>query len=121
MQLFPLDHNARSYLEYTATASGAGDAIVNIAANALEFWVIDHIAWSYGGTPTSGNLLIEINSVTVFSVDITAAGPGHFNFTNQPIYTDLVAGLAGGPTLNLGVVVTLADGTVANKLFVRHR
>lgn len=92
-----------------AEASGTA-AVVTIAADNEEFWAIDWISWSYGGDPTSGNLQVSIGGVVVWQIDITVGGPGHIEF-EKPIY-----GLK-----NQAVVVTLANGGVANKVNVRYR
>jgi len=104
------DLDVMPVLSRDAEASGT-PAIVTIAADPEEFWAIDWIAWSYAGTPTNGNLQVTINGVVVFSIDITAGGPGIFQF-NRALYTGVK---------NQEVVITLADGGVANKVNVRYR
>lgn len=92
-----------------AESSGT-DAIVTVAADANEFWVLDWISWSYGGTPSGGNLKVEIDGTIVWQVDITNGGPGHIEF-EKPIYGEK----------NKELKVTLADGGVANKVNIRYR
>lgn len=75
-------------------------AVVTIAAVTGKTHTIHGVQWSYSTSPTGGNLLIQSNGVTIFSVDITAGGPGGFNFA-----------MPGTPNQN--VVVTLASGTGA--------
>ena len=113
------DNDALAKFEDTQTASGAGAAIVEIAASEDEFWCIDWISWSYDADPTAGSLKIEIGGTTVWWIDITSGGPGHIEFV-RPIYTELRRD-GGQPKLNEIVKVTLADGTVANKVNVRYR
>lgn len=60
--------------------------------------VFDYVAWSYSGNPTGGNLKIEDGAgITVFSVDITTAGPGF-----------IPAFFRG--TANTACIITLASG-----------
>jgi len=94
-----------------AAASGT-DAVVTIAADPNEFWVLDWVSWSYGDglVAADGNLTISIGGVVVWQVDITTAGPGHIEF-EKPIYG----------AKNQAVVITLADGTAKNKVNVRYR
>lgn len=71
----------------TLTAAGAG------VSN-----VIRGIAWGYSEAPTGGSLKIEDGAgTTVFSVPITAAGPGFI-----PVF--------GKGSANTALVVTLAAG-----------
>jgi hypothetical protein len=103
------DNDAQPIFATDAEASGT-DAVVTIPASADEFWAIDWITWSYDDVPTGGNLQVSIGGVVVWQVDITAGGPGHIEF-EKALY-----GLK-----NQAVVVTLADGSVANKVNVRYR
>lgn len=122
MKTFPLDPLAQAYQGDHQPAANTA-AVVNIAADAQEYWVIDSIEWSYDAAPTGGNLLVTIGGTTVFSVDITAAGPGHFDWSNAPRYTTGTGAGGGKPTLNEAVVVTLAAGgaSVTGKVNVRYR
>lgn len=55
-------------------------AVVTYAANNAKH-VIGGLSWSYSAAPTGGNLKIENGAgTTVYSVDITAAGPGSIEF-----------------------------------------
>lgn len=110
MKIDYAEPDATPYLATAATASGT-NAVVTLAADHDQFWVIDWISWSYGGPPTGGKLEVSIGGVIVFQIDITAGGPGHVDFS-RPLYI---------PALNRAVVVTLTNGTVANKLNVRYR
>lgn len=57
-------------------------AVITYAAVSGQKHVIGGVAWSYNGAPTGGNLKIEdVSGTVVFSVDITAAGPGFIPFT----------------------------------------
>lgn len=102
--------DATPYVATAATASGT-NAVITVAASADDFWVIDWISWSYDGTPIGGGLTVTIGGVTVYQLDITAAGPGHIEF---------VRGLHI-PILNRAVVVALLNGTTANKVNIRYR
>lgn len=103
------DPAAEPQFSTAAQASGT-EAVITIPANADQFWCLDWISWSYGGTPTNGNLQVSIGGVVVWQIDITVGGPGHIYF--KP-------GLYGRK--NQAVVVTLANGGVANKVNVRYR
>jgi hypothetical protein len=103
-----LDGTACAAADANAHASG-GAAVITYDAVAAKRHVITGVAWSYGGAPTGGNLKIEdVSGTTVFSIDITAAGPGMIIFP-KPKMSALV---------NTAMIVTLADGGVANKVNV---
>ena len=81
-------------------ASNTAAVITYAAGGAGVSHVISGVAWSYNDDPTGGNLKIEDGSgTTVFSVDITAAGPGFFVFPEP---------LRG--TANTALIITLAAG-----------
>ncbi len=75
-------------------------AVVTYSADTNRQHVISGIAWSYSAAPTGGNLKVEDGSGnTVFSADITAAGPGVILFpvpkagrTNTALIVTLAAG-----------------------------
>lgn len=73
-------------------------AVVTVNASSGFTHTVHGVQWSYSTSPTGGNLLITSNGVTLYSIDITASGPGGFNFA-----------IPGTPNQN--VVVTLASGT----------
>jgi hypothetical protein len=83
-----------------ATATNAS-AVVTYAADAYAYHSIEGVAWSYSGTPGAGALLkIEDGSGTViFSEDITASGPGFFQFEEA---------LRG--SVNADMIITLTAG-----------
>lgn len=95
----------------TASAAAGSNAVITVSADADQFWAIDWISWSFDAEPTDGNLKVEIGGVTVWQVDITAAGPGHIEFC-KPLYKG-VAGQAA--------VVTLSGTDADKKLNVRYR
>lgn len=103
--------NAVPKFETVAVASG-NDAVITIAADADDFWIIDSITWSYGSTlvPSDGYLKISIDGSIVWQIDVTVSGPGHINF-EKPIYGEK----------NQAVVITLEDGTTGGTLNVRYR
>lgn len=75
-------------------------AVVTYAATAGAAHVVSGIGWSYSGSPTAGNLKIEDGSGnTVFSLDITAGGPGFLPFDPHK-----------RGTVNTAMIVTLAAG-----------
>ena len=75
-------------------------AVVTYAAVTDRQHSVSGVAWSYSAAPTGGNLKIEDGSgTTVFSIDITAAGPGVVYFT--PPKTG---------TRNTALIITLAAG-----------
>lgn len=90
-------------------------AVVTLAANANYLNVIGWLSWSYDGAPTGGNLKIEdVAGTVVFSIDITAAGPGMLQLTpplrNAALNTALIATLSaggGGVTGKLSVLAWL--------------
>ncbi len=83
-----------------APTANTAAVITYAAAGAGVSHVISGLAWSYNATPTSGNLKVEDGSgTTVFSVDITSAGPGFIPFQ---------APLKG--TANTAMIVTLTAG-----------
>lgn len=84
-------------------------AVVTVAAVSGKTTAVHGVQWSYSTSPTGGKLTITSNSVSLWEVDITAGGPGGFNFC-----------LPGTPSQN--VVITLASGTGAcvGKLNVQY-
>jgi len=84
------------------------NAVINYSADAYGKHVLAGLAWSYNASPTSGNLKVEDGSGnTIFSVDITSAGPGQFTFPDN---------LQG--TANTAMIITLnaAGSGVSGKL-----
>lgn len=82
-----------------APAANTAAVITYAAATGTEH-VIWGVAWSYDGAPTGGNLLIQDGTDTVFSMDITAGGPGYVpvrrrGSTNTALVVTLAAGGAG--------------------------
>ena len=75
-------------------------AVITLAAKENLKNVIHYIQWSYSAAPTGGRLFITFGGVTKFDVDITAAGPGGFDFYLPGI-------------VNEAVVITLAAGGAA--------
>jgi hypothetical protein len=85
-------------------------AVVTYAAVSDRRHGLSGIAWSYSAAPTNGNLKVEDGSgTTVFSMDITAAGPGVVYFTPPKL-----------GSLNTALIVTLAAGgaSVSGKVSV---
>ena len=79
-------------------------AVITYAAVSGKRHAISGIAYSYSAAPTGGNLKIEdVAGTTIFSLDITAAGPG------DPIYFDPAKGNA---LPNTALIITLAAGGV---------
>lgn len=75
-------------------------AVVTFAAETGKRHHLVSVAWSYSAAPTGGNLKVEDASGTrVFSVDVTAAGPGSLQFENA------LRGEVGN-----ALIVTLAAG-----------
>lgn len=86
--------------------------ITYAAGGAGVYHAIGGVAWSYNATPTGGNLVIQDGSGnTIFSIDITAAGPGAVNF-NPPkrgsANTALIVNLAAGGVSVTGKVSVLS-------------
>jgi hypothetical protein len=74
---------------------------------------IGGVAWSYNGTPTGGNLIIQDGSTTIFQIDVTAAGPGFIPF-DPPLA--ITAGNALTATLAAG-----GSGVSGKVNFASHR
>src|SRR6267378_1501903 len=58
----------------TAPAGGVGQGVTNPAI------VVRKLFWSYSGTPTGGRLTLSDGTGNFLDWDITAAGPGFFDF-----------------------------------------
>lgn len=110
MNRHPDLHNAKATFTHVAQASGTA-CVVTLSALTREYRVVDWISYSYSASPTNGKLTVTIAGVTKYEIDITAAGPDHVDLSHAPIYGEK----------NEAVVVTLADGTVNQKLTVRSR
>src|SRR5947209_7971219 len=93
---------AASTSDANLPASNTAAVITYAAGSAGVQHCLSGVAWSYSAAPTNGNLKIEDGSGnTIFSVDITAAGPGFIPF-NPPkkgtAATALIITLAAGGT-----------------------
>ncbi len=76
-------------------------AVVTYAAVAGVRHAISGIAWSYSAAPTNGGLTIQdVSGTTVFTIDITAAGPGVIIFPRAK----------KSAAVNTALIVTLAAG-----------
>ncbi len=85
-------------------------AVVTYAAGAGVSHVIKGIAYSYNAAPTGGNLKVENGAGTiVFSMDITAAGPGFIPFN---------AAMKGTTNTAMIVTLTAAGAAVTGKVSV---
>lgn len=85
-------------------------AVVTYTAVGSQKHVIGGVAWSYSAAPTGGGLIIEDGSgTTIYSISITAAGPGSMAFSP-----------AKKGTAGTAMIVTLAapGGTVVGKVNV---
>lgn len=92
-------------VSYPAAATAA--SVVYAAAGNNIHALSGIIAWSYtGGTPT-GTLSIADGSNTIFSIDITAAGPGFI-----PI------GLEGTPGNSMTITLSSGGGGITGKLSI---
>lgn len=91
-------------------AAATAAIVTYAAAGAGVAHLIEGVAWSYSAAPTGGRLTITDAGVTVFDIDITAAGPGYIPFPR---------GLRSDAA-NTAMVVTLASGAgaVAGKVAV---
>ena len=69
--------------------------------------VISGIAWSYSAAPTGGALTVANGTTTVFSVEITAGGPGFFTF-DPP--------LIGSPGSSLTITLAAGGSGISGKL-----
>ncbi len=90
-QAAPNDYATGTHAAVVVTYAAAGVGVAHSIAG---------VAWSYsGGTPTNGALTIADGTNTIFSIDITAAGPGFIPFNPPKIGTP-----------NQAMTITLADG-----------
>jgi len=80
--------------------AGATAAVVTFPAKEGHRTIVQNIQWSYDTAPTGGLLTVVSGATTIFSLNVSAAGPGGYNLT-----------LIGG--INEAVVVTLASGAGA--------
>lgn len=117
MRLNFVDEEARPVT--AADEASSADAVITIAADENQFWVLDWITWSYSGSPTNGNLKVEIGGTTVWEIDITEGGPGHIEFSQPGLYTNDQEGPI--PKKNQAMVITLAGAGVVGKLSARYR
>jgi hypothetical protein len=96
-----------------ATNEGGANAVssITIAANADEFWVLDHLTFSASADPAANTTLtIAIGSTTVWKHFITAGGVGPIplgglatGVKNEAV--TITASAAGGTTkVNLSVI-----------------
>jgi hypothetical protein len=87
-------------------------AVITYAAAAQTVHVLDGVYWSYNAAPTGGNIKIEDGAgTTIFSLDVTAAGPNYIPF-----------GTPVRGTVNTAMIVTLAaaGAAVTGKVNARH-
>lgn len=64
-------------------SSTGGDAEVELAATAGKTYILQSVAYSYSGLPTTGNLLIEeISGTKLFDIDVRDSGA---NIIARPI------------------------------------
>lgn len=104
------DSIAKPTTGYNTAATG-GDSVISVAADANEYWIIDWIGFSYADDPTSGSLIVNSNTTTIYACDITKGGPGLLNFGEKGLYS---------PKGN-SLTVTLVDGSQTKKLSFQYR
>ena len=80
-------------------APTSGNAIITYPGFSGKANYITGVAWSYNGTPTSGNLTIADGATTIFNLDITAAGPGFIPFPYPK-----KGSISGGMTVTLQTI-----------------
>jgi hypothetical protein len=101
----------------TNSHASGGAAVITIAAldsstTTNQCIELEMVSWSYDASPTGGNLKIESPSgTTLLTLDITSAGPGFIPFSGS-----CIRGAAGK-----SMIITLADGSVNNKVNVIQR
>jgi hypothetical protein len=98
VNVWELESVAMSPTDSNSGTAGAASTITYVASPGNSH-TISGVAWSYGASPTGGNLLIQDGSNTILNLDITAAGPGVIVFPRPK---------KGTPGANL--VITLAGG-----------
>jgi hypothetical protein len=108
--------NSADFSTTDVASATNGLAAVTYAGQAGYKHVLSGVGWSYNATPTGGNLKIEDGAGnTVFSIDITAAGPGAFDFPVPLAATagnDLVITLSAGGSAVVGRVNALGHWVV---------
>lgn len=120
MFTWPIDVFSGEPDSKTHAPSSDTAAVNTITPTSEEYVAIQSIEWSYDAVPTGGGIVITVDGSTVWSVDITAAGPGHFDWSMAPrVFADFAGGV---PTKGDEVVVTLAAGGtgVTGKLNTRY-
>lgn len=100
----------------TSTTAGSVDDVelweMESADDANDTPVIDKIFWSLDAAPTAGSVYVMDNSGTLWTQDITAAGPGSMEFPN---------GFYNTKGLPLAVILQDTGGTAALELLVSYR
>lgn len=91
--------------QVTSAANTAGQS--TITADAEQFWVLDHLVWSYSADPTGGQITVVAGSTTLLDVRITVGGAG-FIPCGGMFHTDTY----GKAVKNEDLVVTIAAGGV---------
>lgn len=91
--------------------AAATAAVLTFAAQTDLAHVLSEVTWSYSAAPTGGGLVIADGADTIFTIAITAAGPG------QVVFPRGKRGRSGR-----AMTVTLADpgGTVVGKVNASH-
>ncbi len=96
--------------DVSVPAVNTAAVVTYAAAGAGVSHVIKGIAYSYNAAPTGGNLKVENGAGTiVFSMDITAAGPGFIPFN---------AAMKGTTNTAMIVTLTAAGAAVTGKVSV---
>ncbi len=106
-----IPHTDADWLEGEEADSGV---LLTYAAVADRRHVLGLVAWSYSGSPTEGKLQILdglSQEDVIFSIDITAAGPGHITF-DPP--------LCGSVNKALAVNLWPAGGSVVGTVNATH-
>ena len=97
----------------TDVAAG-GDAVISIAANAEQQWVIDFIGGGYYAAPDANTALV-VNDVTnntiLYQTPVTAAGPIYFPLPPKGLPAPKGSALT----------ITLEDGSQIKDLCVQYR
>jgi hypothetical protein len=111
----PIDRRAIPSVagDVNAPAAATAAVITYASGGGQTKHYIHSVIWSYDATPAAGSLIIEdVSGTTVFSVAVTAAGPGQLVF-DPPIISSAVA---------TAMIVTLASGGagVTGKVNGRH-
>jgi hypothetical protein len=96
-------------IDASVSSANATATVTYPAAGAGKAHVISGVAWSYSAAPTGGGVTLADGTNTVFTLDVTASGPG---------YIDFVPPKQGTPNVAMVATILPGSGSVVGKLNV---